>query len=47
MADLAKFYGWAPESVGALSGTELAWWCDRANELVARARAEGERRRGR
>jgi hypothetical protein len=41
-AQLARFFHWPPDAVWGLSGTDMMFWCARANEMISRE-AEGRR----
>ena len=35
-AQLARFFRWTPATVWELTGTEMLWWCDQANDMAAK-----------
>jgi hypothetical protein len=39
-ADLARFWRWGPRECWEITGTELLWWLDQANRIIARERPE-------
>jgi hypothetical protein len=41
-ADLAHFWHWQPSEAWALTGTELLWWLDQANRIMARQNAPSD-----
>ena len=34
IAQLTKFYGWAPQAGWGLTGAQLLWWCGQANAMT-------------
>jgi hypothetical protein len=39
-ADLARFWHWQPSEAWGITGTELLWWLDQANRIIARENPE-------
>ena len=41
-AQLARFFSWPPDAVWGLTGSDMLWWCEKANKMTSR---EAEMRR--
>jgi hypothetical protein len=42
IADLAHYWHWAPHDAFSLTGTQIVWWLDQANRIIARERNAAE-----
>jgi hypothetical protein len=42
IADLARFWHWAPHDAFSLTGTQIVWWLDQANRIIARENQRNE-----